>query len=218
MAKPHRMTPARRAALKRAQAASARKRRGKGKGKLAKANRSNSRLRKGLAVAGTAAAIGAVAYTVHHNTRGKKMRVKAPKTDHVQQTIRDAAARSIPPGSQRGGRGSGIFGPHDNRHGSHGGVRSAHHHAQAFGLKTTKRKMAEYRLRDAAQGTKGRKPIAQPGGAVPHHPKTEHKKDPNARRMRIHHKLGLRGHYNAGLSHHGKRTIVATTTGASHRR
>jgi len=35
----HRMTPARRAALKKAQAASAKKRRGTGKGKLAKANR-----------------------------------------------------------------------------------------------------------------------------------------------------------------------------------
>lgn len=35
----HRMTPARKAALKKAQAASARKRRGKGKGKLAAANR-----------------------------------------------------------------------------------------------------------------------------------------------------------------------------------
>lgn len=35
----HRMTPARRAALKKAQAASARKRRGKGRGKLAKANK-----------------------------------------------------------------------------------------------------------------------------------------------------------------------------------
>ena len=39
MAKKHVMTPARRAALKRAQRASAAKRRGKGKGKLAAANR-----------------------------------------------------------------------------------------------------------------------------------------------------------------------------------
>ena len=39
MASSHRMTPARRAALKKAQAASARKRRGKGKGKLAAAHR-----------------------------------------------------------------------------------------------------------------------------------------------------------------------------------
>lgn len=39
MAKRHSMTPARRAALRKAQAASARKRRGKGKGKLAAANR-----------------------------------------------------------------------------------------------------------------------------------------------------------------------------------
>lgn len=39
MAKAHSMTPKRRAALKKAQLASARKRRGKGKGKLAAANR-----------------------------------------------------------------------------------------------------------------------------------------------------------------------------------
>ena len=69
----YRMTPARRAALKKAQRASARKRRGKGKGKLARANRkatSYKRTRNALIVAaavGGAAALAspsAAAYTV----------------------------------------------------------------------------------------------------------------------------------------------------------
>lgn len=49
----YKMTAARRAALKKAQAASARKRRGKGKGKLAKANRSAVRNRRIAVVAAT---------------------------------------------------------------------------------------------------------------------------------------------------------------------
>jgi len=67
MKRSHTMTPARRAALKKAQAASARKRRGKGKGKLAAANRkADSRSsRKGqivrYAIAGAGGALAAAA-------------------------------------------------------------------------------------------------------------------------------------------------------------
>jgi hypothetical protein len=49
----YRMTAARKAALRKAQAVSARKRRGKGKGKLAKANRSASRNKRIAVVAAT---------------------------------------------------------------------------------------------------------------------------------------------------------------------
>jgi hypothetical protein len=49
----YRMTAARKAALRKAQAASARKRRGKGRGKLAKANRSASRNKRIAIVAAT---------------------------------------------------------------------------------------------------------------------------------------------------------------------
>lgn len=79
----YRMTPKRRAALRKAQAASARKRRGKGKGKLAAANRSNNRLRTGIRVASTAAAIGAVAYGAH--------RAYGAAKSHRSHQIRSAA-------------------------------------------------------------------------------------------------------------------------------
>lgn len=49
----YKMTPKRRAALRKAQLASARKRRGRGKGKLAKANRSSTRNRRIAVVAAT---------------------------------------------------------------------------------------------------------------------------------------------------------------------
>jgi hypothetical protein len=73
MARAHTLTPARRAALKKAQAASARKRRGKGKGKLASANRTIDRNRgkKGFVkrnrkkLAYGALAVGAVAGATH---------------------------------------------------------------------------------------------------------------------------------------------------------
>lgn len=80
----HRMTPARRAALKKAQLASARKRRGHGKGKLAAANRKsrrNARIAVGVGAVAAAGTIGAVAYTVHKN--GKRHKMKASKTDHA---------------------------------------------------------------------------------------------------------------------------------------
>jgi hypothetical protein len=58
MARSHAMTPARRKALKKAQAASARKRRGKGKGKLAQAHRRsrrNGRIAAGVGIAAVGA-------------------------------------------------------------------------------------------------------------------------------------------------------------------
>lgn len=66
-ARRHVMTPARKAALKKAQAASARKRRGKGKGKLAAANRQlsvrrSSRGRRIAGAVGQVAAVVAVTY------------------------------------------------------------------------------------------------------------------------------------------------------------
>ena len=66
----YKMTPARKAALRRAQQASARKRRGKGKGKLARANR-RARRNANIAKAVTAVAVsGAVGAGVYAN-RGK---------------------------------------------------------------------------------------------------------------------------------------------------
>lgn len=78
----HRMTPARRAALKKAQAASARKRRGKGKGKLARANRKGRNYKRAAIAAGlVVAAAGAyIADDYAYNKSGKyrsgKKRVK----------------------------------------------------------------------------------------------------------------------------------------------
>lgn len=91
----YRMTPARRRALKKAQAASARKRRGKGKGKLAAAHRKsrrNAKIAVGVNTALAAGAIGAVAYTNHQigrkSKKGKasapKARGSAPKTDFTK--------------------------------------------------------------------------------------------------------------------------------------
>ena len=87
----YRPTPARAAALKRAQAASAAKRRGKGKGKLAAANRTNARYRKGLKY--TAIGVGsavAVAAAVH----GAKKGAKAYK-GHASNKVRSAARTRI---------------------------------------------------------------------------------------------------------------------------
>lgn len=69
MARTHRMTPKRKAALRKAQKASARKRRGKGNGKLAAAHRRarrNARIAVGInaGLAGVAmAAVGSAYYT-----------------------------------------------------------------------------------------------------------------------------------------------------------
>lgn len=59
MARTHTMTPKRRAALKKAQMASARKRRGKGKGKLAAANRAADSQRRNYRRGKIARAVGA---------------------------------------------------------------------------------------------------------------------------------------------------------------
>lgn len=69
----HNMTPARKAALKRAQQASAAKRRGKGKGKLAAANRKLGKRKTGFTkmavVAGVSASIAAVAASKYHKAK-----------------------------------------------------------------------------------------------------------------------------------------------------
>jgi hypothetical protein len=83
----HRMTPARRAALKKAQAASARKRRGKGKGKLAAANRKISgggvkghlRRNAGNYVAGAALVAYGAAHVAHAYGKHKKGQAAAKK-------------------------------------------------------------------------------------------------------------------------------------------
>lgn len=71
-ARRHVMTPARKAALKKAQAASARKRRGKGKGKLAKANRKNTSLKRVLAYAAVGAGVALAAHGVGHFSAHKR--------------------------------------------------------------------------------------------------------------------------------------------------
>jgi hypothetical protein len=79
MARAHRMTPKRRAALKKAQAASARKRRGKGRGKLAAANRAagpRSRVKRHLSRHGLSyAAVGVFAGAVAADHHFKKKRI-----------------------------------------------------------------------------------------------------------------------------------------------
>lgn len=81
----YKMTPKRRAALKKAQAASARKRRGKGSGKLAKANRSNTRLKKAMKYTaigvGAAAAVGYGVYA-RKNLQNARKTFRAPRTDY----------------------------------------------------------------------------------------------------------------------------------------
>jgi hypothetical protein len=98
MAKSHAMTPARRAALKKAQAASARKRRGKGKGKLAAANRKASR-RRGLStgqkVAVGVATAGIVLNTARmahdwHRTSQARARYKMDKEAYHRAASNDA--------------------------------------------------------------------------------------------------------------------------------
>lgn len=72
----HRMTPARRAALKKAQMASARKRRGHGKGKLAAANRRATRNRNIALAAGGLA--GAAALAGYHGGYQRGLAKKPP--------------------------------------------------------------------------------------------------------------------------------------------
>lgn len=81
MARPR--TAKQKAALKKAQAASARKRRGKGKGKLAAANRRNtgiSRRRKMLAYSSVAAGYAAIGYAFYLDNKNSKKQNVAPKS------------------------------------------------------------------------------------------------------------------------------------------
>jgi uncharacterized membrane protein YebE (DUF533 family) len=78
VARSHTMTPARKAALKKAQMASARKRRGKGKGKLAAANRRAdgkrkiSTKRKVLGYSMIAAGYGMIGYAAYKSGQDKR--------------------------------------------------------------------------------------------------------------------------------------------------
>ena len=67
----YRMTPARRAALRKAQAASARRRRGKGRGKLAAANRRATRNKRIALATGGLAGAAALAGGVYNYKLGK---------------------------------------------------------------------------------------------------------------------------------------------------
>lgn len=92
----YRMTPARRAALKKAQAASARKRRGKGKGKLAAANRSLDSRVSGMSrkrrVAYLGAAYGAIGLAAAGVYANKKYQFQKPKAgfsgSHVKTHVK----------------------------------------------------------------------------------------------------------------------------------
>ena len=83
----YRMTPARRAALKKAQRASARKRRGKGKGKLAAANRKVTRYRRTRNALIAAAAVGGAATLYSHSSTGRRHR-SAIGDARLQQSYR----------------------------------------------------------------------------------------------------------------------------------
>jgi len=100
MARSHTMTPARRAALKKAQAASARKRRGKGKGKLAAANRKTdskgkiSTRRKIIAGALYAAYVGYYGYSINKNIQGIR-KIQKENKRRKQYEAQDAYLRKM---------------------------------------------------------------------------------------------------------------------------
>lgn len=92
----YRMTPARKAALRKAQKASARRRRGKGKGKLAAANRRARRNGRIAVIAGGAAlAVGAGAATYSNRDYLKKQAAKNPhiRKHMAKKLMREARAR-----------------------------------------------------------------------------------------------------------------------------
>lgn len=95
----YRMTAARKAALRKAQAVSARKRRGKGKGKLAKANRSASRNKRIAVVAATgglALAAAGVAGTYYaKKTAGGGPKSPAMKFDRFSTRRSISRARAL---------------------------------------------------------------------------------------------------------------------------
>lgn len=78
----YRMTAARRAALRRAQAASARKRRGKGKGKLAAANRRATR-NKRIAIVAAAGGLFGASMAMGYAGQNKKLKNLAARQDRV---------------------------------------------------------------------------------------------------------------------------------------
>lgn len=77
-------TARQKAALRKAQLASARKRRGKGRGRSVARKRGGSKLKTAAKVVGVATAIGAVAYT-SHKLNGKRKRHSAKKS--VDRTV-----------------------------------------------------------------------------------------------------------------------------------
>ncbi|AKU45299.1 hypothetical protein MADRUGA_9 [Mycobacterium phage Madruga] len=94
------MTARQRAALKKAQAASAKKRRGKGKGKLAAANRKldsrKRRTRKALKIGVATAAVGGVAYGAYRGNsirNRKNAAIKEAKT--IQKKHRDNFRKAV---------------------------------------------------------------------------------------------------------------------------
>jgi hypothetical protein len=91
------MTPARRAALKKAQAASARKRRGKGKGKLAAANRKNgiSRKRKMIGYSAVAVGYGLIGYAAIKQHKENRSRAHTKKLQQVKYDVDHDAVRRI---------------------------------------------------------------------------------------------------------------------------
>lgn len=84
MARQHTMTPKRRAALKKAQMASARKRRGKGKGKLAAANRRADKNRISTRRKIIGGAMMAVGYGMMGYAYGKQLKANR-QTDYAHQ-------------------------------------------------------------------------------------------------------------------------------------
>jgi len=129
MARGYRMTPKRKAALRKAQAASARKRKGKGKGKLAAANRSNSRLRTGIKAAVGAAAVGMMAYGAHR-THGQIRRT-------VSEGVRERARIRV-------------AGRQEIRN-----INAARDKLIAGNRRRVRRSVATEKLRQAAKGTSG---------------------------------------------------------------
>ena len=98
MARGYRMTPKRRAALKRAQAISARKRRGKGRGKLASANRRITRQKRVAVAIGALAGIGAAAYlgSRHRSNRTIAKSVPQHRTTSLVRSSSKIDKDSIP--------------------------------------------------------------------------------------------------------------------------
>lgn len=213
MAKAHRMTPARRAALKKAQAASARKRRGKGKGKLAKANRRNSGYKRAMAYTaiGVGALGAAVAYGAYRNHKHNQAVHNAEK--HIRATMTDFQKRTAKNHADFGSR-----------------------------LKhPTKRQNARRKQERAARGTKGMHPIALGGSkGKPRAAYSETVRRPHTGNMGIYtqsrrqttrlrqmEKAGQRGLYNAGLPNYHTNTgargnssfkFIAGKSGVRHKR